>query len=81
MTLTTEQRRTIGVKLMRTGDCPGGLTKPQLVEVIDALDDWWEASGAAAANAAIPQTQRGILTSKQKARLFVMLLESRYEVT
>ena len=81
MTLTTEQRRTIGVKLMRTGDCPGGLTKPQLVEVIDALDDWWEASGAAAANAAIPQPQRGILTSKQKPRLFVMLLESRYEVT
>ena len=81
MTLTTEQLRTIGVKLMRTGDCPGGLTKPQLVEVIDALDDWWEASGAAAANAAIPQPQRGILTSKQKARLFVMLLESRYEVT
>ena len=81
MTLTTEQRRTIGVQLMRTGDCPGGLTKPQLVEVIDALDDWWEASGAAAANAAIPQPQRGILTSKQKARLFVMLLESRYEVT
>ena len=81
MTLTTEQRRAIGVKIMRTGDRPGGLTKPQLVEVIDALDDWWEASGAAAANVAIPQPQRGILTTKQKARLFMALLAARYEVS
>lgn len=81
MTLTTEQRRAIGVKIMRTGDCPGGLTKPQLVEVIDALDDWWDATGAAAANAAIPQPQRGILTTKQKARLFMALLAARYEVS
>ena len=81
MSLTTEQRRAIGVKIMRTGDCPGGLTKPQLVEVIDALDDWWDATGAAAANAAIPQPQRGILTTKQKARLFMALLAARYEVS
>lgn len=53
MTLTTEQRRAIGVKIMRTGDCPGGLTKPQ----------------------------RGILTTKQKARLFMALLAARYEVS
>lgn len=78
MTMTTEQRRAIAVKIMRTGDRPGGLTKPQLLAVVDALDDWWEASGAAAGNTAIPQPQRGILTSKQKARLFVMLLEARY---
>ena len=81
MTLTTEQRRAIGVKIMRTGDRPGRLTKPQLVEVIDALDDWWDATGAAAANAAIPQPQRGILTTKQKARLFMALLAARYEVS
>lgn len=81
MPLTTEQRRAIGTKIMRTGDCPGGLTKPQLMEVIDALDNWWEASGAAAANTAIPQPQRGILTSKQKARLFMALLAARYEVS
>ena len=81
MTLTTEQRRASGVKIMRTGDFPGGLTKQKLVEVIDALDDWWEASGAAAANVAIPQPQRGILTTKQKARLFMALLAARYEVS
>ena len=81
MTRTTEQRRAIAVKIMRTADCPSGLTKAQLLAVVDALDDWWEASGAAAGNTAIPQPQRGILTSKQKARLFVMLLEARYEVS
>jgi hypothetical protein len=81
VTLTTEQRRALREELMRTGDCPGAITKPQLIEVVDALDDWWEATGAAAANAAIPQPQRGILTNKQKARLFVMLLDARYKVT
>lgn len=81
MPLTTEQRRAIGTKIMRTSDCPGEMTKPQLVGVIDALDDWWEASGAAAANTAIPQPQRGILTTKQKARLFMALLAARYEVS
>lgn len=81
MSLTTEQRRALREELMRTGDCPGAITKPQLVEVVDALDDWWEATGATAANAAIPQPQRGLLTNKQKARLFTMLLNARYKVT
>lgn len=81
MTLTTEQRRAIFVKIMRTADCPSGLTKAQLLAVVDAMDDWWETSGAADGNAAIPQPQRGILTNRQKARLFVMLLEARYEVS
>lgn len=81
MTMTTEQRRAIAVKIMRTADCPSGLTKAQLLAVVDALDDWWEATGAATANAAIPQPQRGLLTSKQKARLFTMLLDARYKVT
>lgn len=77
--LTTEQRRAIRDKIMRTTDNCGGITKAQLLEVVNALDDWWEATGAAAGNAAIPQPQRNILTTKQKARLFVMLLEARYE--
>jgi hypothetical protein len=79
-TLTTEQRRAIWEKIMRTSDNCGGITKAQLREVVDALDDWWEATGALSANGAIPQPQRGTLTSKQKARLFVALLETRYEV-
>lgn len=79
--LTTEQRRAIFEKIMRTADNPGGLTKAQLLAVVDSIDGWWEDTGAAAANSAIPQPQRGILTTKQKARLFLMLLEARYEVT
>lgn len=79
-TLTAEQRRAIRDKIMRTADNCGGVTKPQLIEVVDALDDWWEASGSLSANGAIPQPQRGILTAKQKARLFLELLEARYGV-
>lgn len=81
MTLTTEQRRAIREKIMRTSDNCGGITKPQLLAVVNALDDWWETTGSVDANAAIPQPQRGILTTKQKARLFVALLEARYEVS
>jgi hypothetical protein len=81
MALTTEQRRAIYIDIMRTADGPGGITKSQLLDVVNALDDWWEATGAAAANAAIPQPQRGILTTKQKARLFMALLSARYEVS
>ncbi len=81
MTLTTEQRQVLFAGVMRITDCPGGITKSQLLDVVNALDDWWDATGAAAANAAIPQPQRGILTTKQKARLFMALLAARYEVS
>lgn len=79
--LTIEQRRMIFEKVMRTADNCGGITKAQLLEGVNDLDAWWEATGAAAGNAAIPQPQRNILTTKQKARLFVALLEARYEVS
>jgi hypothetical protein len=81
MTLTTEQRRAIWEKIMRTPDNCGGITKAQLRETVDAIDDWWETTGSVSANTAIPQPQRGILTTKQKARLFMALLEARYEVS
>ena len=80
MILTTEQRPMIFEKIMRTADCPGGISKPQLLAVVAAIDDWWE-TASLDGNAAIPQPQRGLMTKKQKARLFVALLEARYEVT
>lgn len=79
--LDITQRQSLRDAVMRTSDCPGAITKPQLAAVVGALDDWWETSGAAAANTAIPQPQRGILTAKQKARLFMALLEVKYEGT
>ena len=80
-TLPTQDRADIAAEAQRTPECPGGLTKAQLRAVIDALDDWWEATGAAAANTAIPQPQRGILTVRQKAFLFQRVLERRYKVS
>lgn len=78
--LNNAQRAEIAAAIQRTTDCPGGLTKPQLRAVFDALDDWWETTGATEANTAIPQPQRGILSAKQKAAIFMILLRKKYEV-
>lgn len=80
-TLPTQDRADITAEVQRTPECPGRLTKDQLRAVIDALDAYWEATGAAAANAAIPQPQRGILTVRQKAFLFQCVLDRRYKVS
>lgn len=78
--LVVADRANLAAEIQRTSDCPGQITKPQLRAVVDAMDDWWE-TVAAAGNSAIPQPQRGILTTKQKAALFMMVLRRRYEVT
>lgn len=78
--LSDPDRAAIAADIQRTMDCPGGLTKAQLRAVVNALDDWWE-SQAVAANAAIPQPQRSILSTKEKAALFMFMLRKRYEVT
>lgn len=79
--LSDTERAAEVAAIQRTSDCPGGLTKPQLRAAFDALDAWWDATGAPAANAAIPLPQRTTLTAKQKAALFMALLRKRYEVT
>ena len=78
--LTSLERAAITAAIQRTSDCPGSITKPDLRAVFDALDDWWETTGAAAGNTSIPQPQRGILTAKQKAAIFMLLLNKKYEV-
>lgn len=80
MALNATQRGEVSARIQSTLDCPGGITKPQLLAVVNAIDDWWEANDSAA-NQAIPQPQRGILTTKQKAALFMLLMNRRYEVT
>jgi len=78
--LPDPNRAALTAEIQRTDDCPGGLTKPQLRAAFNAMDDWWE-TVAAAGNTAIPQPQRGILTTKQKAAMFMLVLRRRYEVT
>lgn len=76
--LSLSDRADITAVVQRTAECPGGLTKVQLRAVVDAMDDWWESTGAASANAAIPQPQRGILAVRQKAFLFQMMLDKKF---
>jgi hypothetical protein len=55
----------------------GGLSKAQHREVVDALDTALN-NAAPTFNTAIPQPQRGILTSEQKAAYLVALIVRRY---
>ena len=77
--LTNEERAQITAEVQRTRECPGATNKVQLRAVVDSLDAWWEATGAAAANAAIPQPQRGLLNTRQKYFLFQAVLERKYQ--
>ena len=77
--LSDEKRAEIVAEVMRTSDCPGAITKPQLRAVVNAMDDWWE-TVAADGNTAIPQPQRGLMSQKEKASLFTRILYKRYEV-
>ncbi len=55
----------------------GALTKSQLRDAVNAIDVWLN-DNAAAANSAIPQPARAELTTKQKARMLVFVIERRY---
>lgn len=57
-----------------------GLTKAELLAAVAGIDDYLE-TNAAAMNTAIPQPARGVLTTKQKARLLVAVTRQRYLVT
>lgn len=52
-------------------------TKPNVKAAFDALDDFFN-TNAAAINAAIPLPARTSLTTPQKARLAIAVLERRY---
>jgi hypothetical protein len=41
-------------------------TKPQVNAAIQALEDWWDTSGRAAAGAAIEAAVPGVFTNQQK---------------
>ena len=77
--LSSATRADVAAEQQRVPSCPGVLTKAQLRGVVDALDDWWETTGAASANAAIPQPQRAALTALQKYELFMRVLRKKVE--
>jgi hypothetical protein len=52
------------------------LTKAQLKAAVDAVDDWAEAN-AAAFNTAIPQPQRGAMSTRQKTFLLAYVIFKR----
>lgn len=54
-----------------------GITKADLRAAVDALDSFLD-SNAAAINSAIPQPARGSLSTSQKARLLMYVIERRY---
>lgn len=51
--------------------------KANIKAAFDALDDYFN-TNASAINTAIPQPARGSLTTQQKARLAIAVLERRY---
>lgn len=75
--LSDANRALLSAEIQRGPDCPGMLTKNQIRAVYNALDDWWDTTGSVAANAAIPQPQRGLLTAKIKAAIFMHLLSKK----
>jgi hypothetical protein len=56
---------------------PVEVTKPNVLLAFNALDDFMSAN-TTAINTAIPQPARSALTTQQKARLLIAVLERRY---
>ena len=81
--LTNEKRKALWEEFMRqlsTRREPlGALTKAELRDAVNAMDDWIN-SNSASFNTAIPQPARGELTAKQKAELFMFVIRGRFDV-
>lgn len=65
MPLTADQRTTLR-QLIAANLATQTWTKPQVNAALDALDDWFETSGRAAAGAAIEAAVPGVFTGPQK---------------
>lgn len=54
--------------------------KQDIRAAVNAIDDWCEANKASF-NAAIPEPARSGLTLKQKAKLLMLVIDKRWEVS
>lgn len=79
--LTTEQLKAARAKWMREhpADEPAPLGKADLLAAFAALDAWLD-SNAASANNALPAAAKSGLTTRQKARLMMYVIQARYGV-
>lgn len=80
MALTTQQQQALRAQygqIVSARYDAFNVTKAQLDATIAAIDGWIDAN-AASFNAAIPQPQRGLLTSQQKAELLYLIALKRY---
>lgn len=75
--LNDADRKEVWAEFMRSSGVFPGLTKAELRAAVDALDDFMN-TNAAAINSAIPQPARGALTTSQKAKLLVHVVQQRY---
>jgi len=57
---------------------PCGIKKPELRAAVNAADQWID-DNASSFNAALPQPARGILSSKQKALILMMIIARRFD--
>ena len=55
-----------------------GIDKSDLRAAVDAIDEWVGANKQSF-NQAIPQPARGILSARQKARMFMQIVRRRFE--
>lgn len=77
--MSTNDRAECWADFMRSPDVGEalGLTKPDLLAAVNALDQFMS-DNATALNAALPQPARGALTTPQKARLLTWVIRWRY---
>jgi hypothetical protein len=68
------------MRLMSDAREPCGITKQDLRAALNAIDAWVDAN-AGAFNTAIPQPARSSLTTAQKARLLMIVVRRRFEVS
>ena len=78
--LSDADRKDIWAKWMQDNtELTGALTKADLRAAVDAIDTWTD-SNTASFNTSIPQPARNVLTTKQKARIFMDIVTRRFIV-
>ena len=76
--LPDNDRLAVWAQYMRESKDPhGAVTKADLRAAVNAIDAFLD-TNAAAINSAIPQPARGVLTTAQKARMLMFVIQRRY---